>query len=106
MDKSIQIDTFNRIAQVSRETITSLEKYEEYIWGGNLSQLTIIGIDFWFPLILILSALICVIVAIPLALITIRLKEDYLALVTLGLAETLRIIFVNESWLANGTRGL
>ena len=40
------------------------------------------------------------------AIITIRLKEDYLALVTLGLAETLRIIFVNETWLANGTRGL
>ena len=84
----------------------SLEKYEDYLWGGNLSQLTILGFDIWFPIILILSANICALVAIPLAFITIRLKEDYLALVTLGLAETLRIIFVNESWLANGTRGL
>tara|TARA_B000000475_G_C15992265_1_gene445538 strand:- start:117 stop:1058 length:942 start_codon:yes stop_codon:yes gene_type:complete len=84
----------------------SIEKYEDYLWGGNLSQLTILGFDIWFPIILILSAIICALVAIPLAFITIRLKEDYLALVTLGLAETLRIIFVNESWLANGTRGL
>jgi 16S rRNA (guanine527-N7)-methyltransferase len=28
MDKSIQIDTFSRITQVSRETISSLKKYE------------------------------------------------------------------------------
>ena len=84
----------------------NLAKYEEYLWGGNLSQLTLFGIDIWFPIILLLSAFICVLVAIPLSMITIRLKEDYLALVTLGLAETLRIVFVNETWLANGTRGM
>ena len=64
----------------------NLAKYEEYLWGGNLSQLTIFGIDIWFPIILLLSAFICVLVAIPLSMITIRLKEDYLALVTLGLS--------------------
>ena len=37
MDKSIQIDTFNRIAQVSRETITSLEKFEELLIKANKS---------------------------------------------------------------------
>ncbi|GIS30323.1 MAG: hypothetical protein Ct9H90mP2_07060 [Dehalococcoidia bacterium] len=35
----------------------SLEKYEEYIWGGNLSQLSVLGIDIWFPIILLLSAI-------------------------------------------------
>jgi len=29
MDKTIQIDTFTRFTQVSRETITSLKKYEK-----------------------------------------------------------------------------
>jgi branched-chain amino acid transport system permease protein len=34
------------------------------------------------------------------------LGEDYLAISTLGIAETFRLIFNNEKWLANGARGL
>src|SRR5258706_14967887 len=40
------------------------------------------------------------------ALITARLRGDYLAIVTLGFAETIRIIASNEIWLTNGTDGL
>jgi branched-chain amino acid transport system permease protein len=40
------------------------------------------------------------------ALVTVRLKGDYLAIVTLGFAETVRIIASNEIWLTNGTDGL
>ena len=42
MDKTIQIDTFNRFAQVSRETITSLKKYEDMLIEANKS-LNLIG---------------------------------------------------------------
>ena len=35
MDKNIQIDTFSRITQVSRETITSLIKYENFLVNAN-----------------------------------------------------------------------
>ena len=35
MDKTIQIDTFYRIIQVSRETITSLKKYEDTLTKAN-----------------------------------------------------------------------
>ena len=42
MDRDIQINTFNRIAQVSRETIRSLEKYEEILIIENKS-LNLIG---------------------------------------------------------------
>ena len=35
MDKSIQIDTFSRFSQVSRETITSLKKYENILIESN-----------------------------------------------------------------------
>ena len=38
MDKSIQIDTFNRFIQVSRETITSLKKYENLLIKSNKSM--------------------------------------------------------------------
>ncbi len=40
------------------------------------------------------------------ALVTVRLRGDYLAIVTLGFAETLRIVLSNELWIANGTDGL
>jgi branched-chain amino acid transport system permease protein len=40
------------------------------------------------------------------ALITARLRGDYLAIVTLGFAETIRIAASNEIWLTNGTDGL
>ena len=42
MDKTIQIDTFSRITQVSRETITSLKKYEYLLIKANKS-LNLIG---------------------------------------------------------------
>ena len=42
MDKTIQIDTFSRIIQVSRETITSLKKYENYLIKSNMT-LNLIG---------------------------------------------------------------
>ena len=42
MEQSSQIDTFSGITQVSRETITSLKKYEEYLIKSNKS-LNLIG---------------------------------------------------------------
>jgi len=42
MDKTIQIDTFTRITQVSRETIISLKKYEDILIEANKS-LNLIG---------------------------------------------------------------
>ena len=42
MDKSIQIDTFSRFTQVSRETIISLNKYEDLLIKAN-ENLNLIG---------------------------------------------------------------
>jgi 16S rRNA (guanine527-N7)-methyltransferase len=42
MDRNIQIDTFSRFTQVSRETILSLEKYEKILISSN-KQLNLIG---------------------------------------------------------------
>jgi branched-chain amino acid transport system permease protein len=50
----------------------------------------------------ILSALIAVLIG----LLTLRLSEGYLAISTIGIAETIRIFFNNERWLANGAQGL
>ncbi len=42
MDKNIQIDTFYRLTQVSRETITSLKEYEDFLVKSN-NNLNLIG---------------------------------------------------------------
>ena len=39
-------------------------------------------------------------------LLTLRLREDYLAIATIGISESIRIFFNNERWLANGPEGL
>lgn len=41
-------------------------------------------------------------IAIP----TLRLREDYLAIVTLGFSEIIRLIYLNEEWYAGGPRGV
>jgi branched-chain amino acid transport system permease protein len=40
------------------------------------------------------------------AKICVRLKSDYLAMASIGIAEILRLVIVNESWLTNGSLGL
>jgi branched-chain amino acid transport system permease protein len=40
------------------------------------------------------------------SLVTARLRGHYLAIVTLGFAETIRVVASNEIWLTNGTDGL
>ena len=42
MDKSVQIDTFNRFIRVSRETIRSLNKYEDMLIKAN-NKLNLVG---------------------------------------------------------------
>jgi branched-chain amino acid transport system permease protein len=37
---------------------------------------------------------------------TLRLRDDYLAIVTLGFAEVVRLVASNEIWLTNGTDGI
>jgi ABC-type branched-subunit amino acid transport system permease subunit len=41
-----------------------------------------------------------------LALVALRLREDYLAIVTLGFAEVLRLFLLNEAWLTRGANGV
>lgn len=50
----------------------------------------------------VVSGLIALLIGIP----TLRLKEDYLAIATIGIAEIIRLIFQNERWLANGPQPL
>lgn len=46
------------------------------------------------------------ILALAVGLITLRLREDYLAIASIGIAEIVRLILKNEEWLTNGVRGI
>lgn len=60
------------------------------------------GLNLPFVFGLLGAAIVCGIIAFIIGIPTLRLDEDYLAIATLGIAETFRLIFNNERWLANG----
>ncbi|MBW1998749.1 MAG: branched-chain amino acid ABC transporter permease [Deltaproteobacteria bacterium] len=66
----------------------------------------VLGLDLPFILGLLGAAIVCGVIAFLIGIPTLRLREDYLAIATIGIAETFRLIFNNEHWLANGPRGL
>lgn len=45
-------------------------------------------------------------VAFLIGLVTVKLRSDYLAIATIGIAEIINQIFKNESWLTHGVRGI
>ena len=82
--------------------------FEDFKFGGNWSSLSYLdlGIDVWFVFGLVAAALCCGVIALVIGYVALRLRDDYLAIATLGIAETVRLLFLNEKWLANGSKGL
>jgi branched-chain amino acid transport system permease protein len=76
-----------------------------YMLGAYIAALlTVQGVP---PLVSLAVAMIGVaLVSAVSALITVRLSEDYLAIVTLGFAECLRLLISNETWLTRGMLGV
>ena len=82
--------------------------FEEFVFGGNWAQLGFLdlGIDLWFFLALAAAGAVCGVIALVIGYVTLRLNDDYLAIATLGIAESVRLLFLNEKWIANGSKGL
>jgi ABC-type branched-subunit amino acid transport system permease subunit len=59
----------------------------------------------WFPAMIAAAAL-CALISTALAFLSIRLEENYLAIVTIGFGEVVRILLLNESWLTGGAVGI
>jgi branched-chain amino acid transport system permease protein len=76
----------------------------EGVYATYVQQLA--GLDLPFPLGLLGAALVSGVLGLIIGVPTLRLREDYLAIATIGIAESIRLIFNNEAWLANGPRGL
>src|ERR1041384_6934899 len=73
--------------------------------GAYTSALLAVG---GMPLLFAWPAAIALAIAAgaALAMVALRLREDYLAIVTLGFAEVLRLFLLNESWLTRGANGV
>ncbi|PHQ38852.1 branched-chain amino acid ABC transporter permease [Halorubrum persicum] len=59
------------------------------------------------PLVgLVVALVVAFVLALLIGIPTLRLRADYLAIASLGLAEVVRLIVLNERWLTNGSAGL
>lgn len=92
------------------------------IWGfGGMINLGMVGffaigayvsailtVDFGVPIAVGIAAgaLVSGLLSLPLTLATLRLRGDYLAIVTLGFAEIVRLVVNNETWLTRGADGI
>lgn len=52
------------------------------------------------------ASLTCTVISAILSLLSIRLEDDYLAIVTIGFGEIVRIVLLNEGWLTGGALGI
>ncbi len=84
-------------------------EYVTYIGGfGDFLSPPFLGSDQWLPFLVatvaagVMSGLLALLLAIP----TLRLREDYLAITTIGVAELLRRVVIEEDWLVNGNGGM
>ncbi|MDX8469732.1 branched-chain amino acid ABC transporter permease [Mesorhizobium sp. VK23B] len=59
-----------------------------------------------WPLTFLVGAALAAIAAWPLGLVSLKLKDDYFAIVSLGFSEIVRIIVTSEQWLTKGVQGL
>ena len=80
--------------------------YTQALLTTPLSSRHIGGIELPIPLAMLCAMVLSAIVAYGVARACIRLRSDYLAIATLGIAEILRLIFKNELWATNGPRGV
>jgi branched-chain amino acid transport system permease protein len=64
------------------------------------------GFDLPIGVGLLAAALVAGAVGWGVARICVRLKSDYLAMASIGIAEILRLVIVNEAWLTNGSLGI
>ena len=60
----------------------------------------------WLAPAFVVATVLAAIVAYPIGLLSLRLSDEYLAVVTLGFSEVVRIVIQQEEWLTKGVQGL
>ncbi|WP_299862034.1 branched-chain amino acid ABC transporter permease [uncultured Hoeflea sp.] len=80
--------------------------YASAIVTTAVSERHLGGFDLPIPFGLAAAMLVAGVTGWAVAKICVRLKSDYLAMASVGIAEILRLVIVNESWLTNGSLGI
>jgi ABC-type branched-subunit amino acid transport system permease subunit len=75
-----------------------------YTYAYGASGFT--GLDFPFWVMLIVGAMVAAVFGVLLGAPTLRLRGDYLAIVTLGFGEIVPVVFLNADTYTNGTNGI
>ena len=75
---------------------------ESYLFGVRYT----VGYGLSWPIGLIAAAVTSGFLAFLIGIPTLRLRGDYLAIVTIGVAEILRYVAINEKWLTRGVQGI
>ncbi len=73
---------------------------------GPMDWRVVGGFQFPWPVGFVGAALVSGLIAFFIGLPTLKLKEDYLAIATIGIAEVIRLVLKNESWLTNSVWGI
>jgi branched-chain amino acid transport system permease protein len=60
----------------------------------------------WLVPAFVVATVLGAVVAYPIGLLSLRLSDEYLAVVTLGFSEVVRIVIQQEEWLTRGVQGL
>jgi branched-chain amino acid transport system permease protein len=85
-------------------------EYVRYVggFGDKLAFLPFLDSDQWLPFLFGIAgaAVFAGVLAFLLSIPALRLREDYLAIATIGIAEFLRRVTIEQRGLVNGTRGL
>lgn len=77
-----------------------------YATGAYTSGLLTVDAGWPFILGFLAAGVVAMVFGVGLAMLSMRLRDDFLAIVTLGFAELVRLFILNEDWLTHGPRGL
>lgn len=84
--------------------------FERYVGGlgDKLDFIPFVDSDQWLPFLIgtLAAGAFCGVLAFLLSIPTLRLREDYLAIATIGIAEFVRNVSVEERGLVNSSKGL
>jgi len=80
--------------------------YTQAILTTPIYQHHLGGYNWPIPLAMLMAMVLSAVVAFAVAKICIRLRADYLAIATIGIAEIIRLVMKNEIWATNGPRGV
>ena len=73
----------------------------------QLADVPVVSSLLGFPIVgLVVGLAVAFVLAVLIGIPTLRLRADYLAIASLGLAEVVRLIVLNERWLTNGSAGV